>query len=415
MSCSKRAARRLGLLTTLGIGACSGQSQAEKLTPPEVEVSTNALPQVLNLVAEARGDEYVLSFDVLDDDAWVGVAVFGKRAGEADFSDVSSSLSGDVGEKVAVGVAKSIVAPGLAEYAELELRVTDLEAFRQDVVQAVSADRIRHDVEQLTGVRHHSSPALLEETRRYIQAEFRRFQLQASHQDFVWRTISALNLIGRHRGEASDGGTVIVCAHFDSIATTPGADDNASGTAGVLEAMRVLSQYGFENSIDFIGFDLEEHGLVGSKRYVSEVVGGQKIFGVFNFEMIGYPCRSDECKHLSLPDTSILNIALPKFGALRRMFDANGARYVPDLDIRSVEADSNPNFLRSDHAPFWTANIPALFITDGANFRNPHYHQESDTPETLDFEFARNIVATTVLTVMDLARVKRTTAVGFEL
>ncbi|MEL6185821.1 MAG: hypothetical protein AAFU79_14455, partial [Myxococcota bacterium] len=145
MSCSKRAARRLGLLTTLGIGACSGQSQAEKLTPPEVEVSTNALPQVLNLVAEARGDEYVLSFDVLDDDAWVGVAVFGKRAGEADFSDVSSSLSGDVGEKVAVGVAKSIVAPGLAEYAELELRVTDLEAFRQDVVQAVSADRIRHD------------------------------------------------------------------------------------------------------------------------------------------------------------------------------------------------------------------------------------------------------------------------------
>lgn len=75
----------------------------EKLTPPGVEVSANALPQVLNLVAEARGHEYVLSFDVLDNDAWVGVAVFGKRAGEADFSDVSLSLSGDVGERVAVG------------------------------------------------------------------------------------------------------------------------------------------------------------------------------------------------------------------------------------------------------------------------------------------------------------------------
>lgn len=385
------------------------------LTSPTSQVTINSLPQIENLVIQQNGSEGSMTFDIIDDNESVAITVYGRKSGETLYTDISSLFTGDVGTSVSVETGKSILAEDLSGYEFLEIRASDIVAFKQAVVNIVSEDRIKHDVQQMSGIRHYAIPQLLNQTRTYIENEFEKHQLETSRHTFNWNNVGATNLIGRCQGKEDPDKTYIICAHFDSIISTPGADDNASGVAGVLEAMRILSPYEFKYSIDFIGFDLEEVGLIGSKRYVQEIALDQSIVGVINFEMIGYPCRSLECKNLTLPDTSIYNIALPAFDDLRTSFDAAGSQYVPELKISSVVADSDPNFRRSDHAPFWSANIPALFITDGANFRNPHYHQHSDTPETLDYNFAKNIVATAVLTLMDLAEINRTTSKRVEL
>ncbi|MDT0608514.1 M28 family peptidase [Croceitalea rosinachiae] len=386
----------------------------KKLTSPNTNVTINNLPKIENLVVNENGQQ--LSFNIIDDNESVGITLYGKKPGDTDYVNISELFTGDIGTHIAVGANKTITSIELNEYNEMALRVTDLEDFKLDILKTVSENRIQHDIQQLSGIRHYALPQLLNQTRRYIKKEFEKYQLDAALiHSFSWNSISAANVVGHHKGNINDNGTYIICAHFDSVRNTPGADDNASGTAGILEAMRILSQYEFKNSIAFIGFDLEEQGLIGSKEYVNELNTNHDILGVINFEMIGYPCRSAICQDLPLSDTSIYNIALPEFTALRTKFDAIGNEYVPKLKITSVEADNDPNFRRSDHAPFWSANISALFITDGANFRNPHYHQTSDTPETLDYNFTKNIVATTVLTVMDLAGINRTTSVHITL
>ncbi|MEO9511762.1 MAG: M28 family peptidase [Flavobacteriaceae bacterium] len=416
----------LGLMTTI---SCSSDKAAnsgsnlpdgslestDKLTSPKTSVSINRLPQIENLDVIENGNEHNLSFDIVDDNTSVDIAVYGRKSTNEDYVNISDLFNGDIGGPITVGTAKTIISSTLEEYNELQLRVTDLTAFKMDVVKAVSKDRIMHDIQQMNGIRHYTTPLLINKTRTYIMEEFEKYRLEGSMHSFSWNTVAAANVIGHHKGEDNHNGGYIICAHFDSVRDTPGADDNASGTSGVLEAMRILSQYEFESSIHFVGFDLEEQGLIGSQRYVNEIAKNQDILGVINFEMIGYPCRSEICENLQLPDTSIYNIALPAFDAIRTKFDTMGNKYVPELKITSVIADDDPNFRRSDHAPFWSANIPALFITDGANFRNPHYHQNSDTPETLDYDFAKNIVATAVLTIMDLAKVNRTTYVSINL
>lgn len=78
-------------------------------------------------------------------------------------------------------------------------------------------------------------------------------------------------------------------AHYDGVLNAPAADDNGSGVAGMLEALRILANYNFEHSLNFIGFDFEESGLIGSQRYVQNGIKSfEDIQGVLNFEMIGY-------------------------------------------------------------------------------------------------------------------------------
>jgi hypothetical protein len=271
-----------------------------------------------------------------------------------------------------------------------------------ELVAAVDTMRLRADITFMEGPRHYGAgPDLIAATKDYIEDTFRDFGLQASRQSFAYNSVTAENIIGRLPGETREAEVFIIDGHFDTVNTTAGADDNASGVAGMLEAMRILSQVRFERTIKFLGFDLEEVGLIGSLRYVRE---GQAPFdvtlGVLNFEMIGYTCDTPGCDDFAELGNYIHNISDVQSNWLRAEFDLAASTLVPDLIVESTEAvPSNPNFRRSDHARFWDAGIPALFLTDGANFRNPHYHRMSDTVETLDFEFMANVVRVAVATV----------------
>ena len=366
----------------------------------------NIPPRIQLNGSVAQDGNMILDFNLTDkDDETVIVRLFAWNEQTQAYDEVTGNASGDLGENVSTTGSKRISWPIEAGYGHLKLEASNATPpTLQDMVNEVSKARISTDIMLMDGVRHFSQgPELLEKTRAYIEFLFQEHEVQHFRQAFSRSGFDHENVIGSLAGKTEPEKHLQVSGHFDTIANTPGADDNASGTAGMLETMRILSLFEFDKSLDFLGFDLEESGLVGARNYVNLTGRNLDIEGLINFEMIGYTCRSAECEDKPLADTSIYNIAPPQFAALRQAFHQAGADYVPELRISSVEADGDPNFRRSDHAPFWDAGKPALFITDGANFRNPHYHQHTDTESTIDYDFASQIVKTAVVTLARLA------------
>ena len=272
----------------------------------------------------------------------------------------------------------------------------------QEIVDLVSEERLIADISLMDGVRHHSSGpgGQLDRTRDHIRGEISARGLLLTQQLFNYQGDTGFNIIGSLIGSEGPDDYYLIDGHYDTVATTPGADDNASGTAGMLEAMRVLSQFNARRSIRFVGFDKEELGLRGSRHYAATIPPDQTVLGMINFEMIGYTCTTQpEYQAFPNADTSIYNIRSSFAQGMSDVFVAVGNTHVPGLKITSVRDDGDFNFRRSDHAPFWDAGVDALFLSDGANFRTPHYHQASDRLQFLDTEFMANVVRTAVGTL----------------
>jgi Zn-dependent M28 family amino/carboxypeptidase len=268
----------------------------------------------------------------------------------------------------------------------------------------------------------------LQETKDFITGQYTDRGLETFTQDFSYGNYTGQNIIGRYPGTGTTGDTYIVGGHFDTVADAPGADDNGSAVAGVLEAMRVLSQYPTKHTIKFINFDLEEVGLVGSNRYVSNgITNGENVAGMIDFEMIGYYTEVPNTQtfpfgfNLLFPDAYnevgsqqnkgnfITNVGrMGNSSPLMQQYKASAAAYVPALRVVNVESPvAFPSDLgRSDHAPFWIAGKPAIMLTDGAEFRNPNYHSPGDTISTINFTFMTNVVKGTVVTLAELAEVQ---------
>ena len=201
------------------------------------------------------------------------------------------------------------------------------------------------------------------------------------------------NIIAELPGTTRPWEIVLVGAHFDAF--YGGADDNSTGVAAVLELARVLSQYRFERTIRFVGFDLEELGLVGSSRYVEEALGPDEIVASVVFDCIGFysslPGSQRSIPGLPSPTSGDFLAAIGNGVSSRRaseLYALNDAlqltKVVPILAPADGASPVGGNLMRSDHTPFWLTGHDALFLTDTANFRNPHYHQRTDTVETLD-------------------------------
>ena len=154
----------------------------------------------------------------------------------------------------------------------------------------------------------------------------------------------------------------------------PGADDNASGVAAVLEAARILAPYDLDFTVRFIAFSAEEWGLYGSRAYAAGIQGsGQRIRGVINLDMIAYADAMPE-------DLQI--IVNPQSSWLAIVFLA-GSSYGPVDATLTV----NASFVYSDHSPFWDRGLPALLAIEDNPLTNPYYHQTTDTRDKLQPEF----------------------------
>ncbi|MFN4081893.1 MAG: M28 family peptidase [Saprospiraceae bacterium] len=342
-------------------------------------------------------------------------------------------VSGAVGYPIFSGQDKQIVcsyiAPGLSPPLRFRLVVDDKKAFDLGLL-ATEADsnRMRGNLEFLEGIRHYAaSVQQLNDARDSLRNLFDGLGLRRYSQSFNFAGTVGENIIGDLPGVAAAEQVVIIDAHYDTVNNSPGADDNGSGVAGVMEAARILSRYPFQKTMRFIGFDFEESGLVGSTRYVNQggIQSGESILGVFNFEMIGYYSEAPNSQSLPggfsllFPDAYnqvaanqfrgdfLTNVGNVNATSLANLLSASAAQYVPDLKVITVLAPGNsaiaPDLRRSDHAPFWDAGYKALMLTDGANFRNPHYHTPSDLIDnTIDFGFMRRVVQATVVAAAQL-------------
>lgn len=208
---------------------------------------------------------------------------------------------------------------------------------------------------------------------------------------------------------------IIIGAHYDTVPGSPGADDNASGIAVLLSMAKALSNTPLSRPVRLIAFDLEEYGLLGSRAYVDALKAqSKKVHFMISLEMLGYiDSRPGSQSYPSIvknfyPDVGnfialIGNLpSIPKMYRIKRSLQASGApcEWLPvPLKGRPL-----PSTRRSDHAPFWDYNCPAIMITDTADFRNPHYHQPSDTIETLDINFISHIATGLVNAIATMAR-----------
>jgi aminopeptidase YwaD len=239
------------------------------------------------------------------------------------------------------------------------------------------------------------------------------------------------NIIIELPGRELSSEVLILTAHFDAVPDSPGADDDGTGVAAVLELARVLKGRPLKRTIRLILFNQEEVGLLGSIRYVSSIrksveAKEQTIIGMVTLDMLGSFTDAPNSQRSPIP--SIPGIFEPPtvgdFIALattkkhapfaerldREMRQAEptlktlvAASFVPDLPLTPRD------LLRSDHAPFLSIGLPGVIMTDTSNFRNPHYHQPTDTVETLDgdrFSKVVRAVAAAAIAIAENANVE---------
>ena len=207
---------------------------------------------------------------------------------------------------------------------------------------------------------------------------------------------------------------ILVCAHYDSVAGCPGADDNASAVAAMLGCARACASISPRPDVGFVSFNREEDGMLGSQDFI-EWMGASKlpVKCVHVLEMVGY--ASEQAGSQRIPPGLPVRVSdKGNFLALLanrrsyRVLDAVLARastYLPDFPVVGLRVTAGlekyfPVLLRSDHAPFWQRRMPATMWTDTSEFRNPFYHLPGDTPQTLNYAFLRSVTQLLIASVV---------------
>jgi aminopeptidase YwaD len=282
------------------------------------------------------------------------------------------------------------------------------------------SDRLREHLSALVGDRHPATcPEGLRAAADYLAGQFHALGLQVTTHAFEALGGCYRNIIGTLdpcAEPSSAASPLLIAAHYDTVPLSPGADDNASGLAVMLEAARGLSRTGLGRPVRFIAFCLEEEDLLGSRAYAAQLRAGREdILGAIVLECVGC-ARSGEGSQQAPPG---LPLAVPTVGdflgiignqasaALAASVERAGARRVPGLKTVSLllpgQGEGFPDTRRSDHAAFWQHGYPAVMLTDTANYRNPHYHQRTDVTSTLDLEFMDRVASLVAAACLELA------------
>lgn len=282
---------------------------------------------------------------------------------------------------------------GLARNASMG--VLDVNPSIADMVALVSQGDITTYIQTLQNfTTRYSYTTECENASVYIYNQLNSMGLDVEYQDFG--NNMADNVIATQYGIVDPTRIYIICGHYDSTSddplnNAPGADDNASGSAAVLEAASILNQYEFNYTIKYICFAGEEQGLHGSEFYAAEAVsGGEDILGVINLDMIGYEDVDPE--DLDIFGDSGSEWLVDKFIFAAQTYTSLGT-------VKTI----NPNMVWSDHAAFWDEGYSALCGFEDFYFTNPNYHKTLDTIDTLDLSFTEEVTKAAVACLAELA------------
>ncbi|HET9426030.1 MAG TPA: M28 family peptidase [Gemmatimonadaceae bacterium] len=286
--------------------------------------------------------------------------------------------------------------------------------------QSASSEQLRAHVEMLAGrigERNYMRLGALDSAATYVHQVFAALGYTVTEQTYVaggktYRNIEAV-LPGRSRAKE----IVLVGGHYDSVFDSPGADDNASGMASVLELARLMRSVAGERTLKFVAFANEEPPFFYSDSMGSLVYAraararGDDIVAMLSMETLGY--YTDSAGTQKYPP--ILGWFYPDRGSYVGVVGNIGSRSLVHRVIRDFRASAQfpsagaaaptqlPGIAWSDHWSFWQAGYDAVMITDTAPFRNPNYHEISDRPASLDYDRMARAVHGVAAAVRSLA------------
>jgi hypothetical protein len=264
----------------------------------------------------------------------------------------------------------------------------------------IDPSRLWKHVETLAGERDGESDRAF--ARDYISKQLQASGFSPKLQPFDGGT----NVFAEKKGTDSNVGKILVAAHYDSVPNSPGADDNATGVAVVLEVAHLLGSRPAPRTLQVAFFDREEIGLLGSLAFTGSEARLKDLQGAIVLDMVGYACRTPGCQQYpegltSEPFLNAAGVTSPDKGEflavvgdaehplLLTTFSESRKAGLPPVVTLPVPLKGllTPDVLRSDHAPFWYKGVGAVLVTDTANLRSPHYHQPSDTLANIDRPF----------------------------
>ncbi len=275
-----------------------------------------------------------------------------------------------------------------------------------DTGEAALAERLKKHVAAVASAEHNTrTPERLEAAARTIEAELAAMGYAVNRQPFdsgdgMVRNLEAL-LAGSGRR------SIVIGAHYDSVFGAPGANDNASGVAALLELARALRGWQPRHALRFAFFVNEEppyfkSAVMGSRVYADELLArGERVAAMFSLETIGYYSERPGSQRYPFP----LGFFYPERGDFLAFVANLASRPLLHQAIAAFREQARfpsegvaapaiiPGIDWSDQWSFWRRGVPALMITDTAPYRYPHYHLPSDTPDKLDYDRLARVVA----------------------
>ena len=260
----------------------------------------------------------------------------------------------------------------------------------------------------------------LEKAARYIERVLAGYGYQPVPQQFPVRGKDVRNIEATIEAAKPDAETIVVGAHYDSAIGTPGANDNATGTASVLELARLLSPLAGKSGkrirlVLFVNEELPYFGTddMGSLQYAKKLAErSERVTAMYSLETLGYYSDAAGSQRypapfgLVLPDRGDFISFVGMLGSRPLLQDAMRSfrSHTPFPTIGGVSPGFIPGIAWSDHWAFAQHGFQALMITDTALFRYPHYHKPTDTPDKIDNERLARVVKGIERVVRDQAR-----------
>jgi Zn-dependent M28 family amino/carboxypeptidase len=275
------------------------------------------------------------------------------------------------------------------------------ETFEMETIKKNVRDTVEHLAVRI-GQRSYRDLEKLARTAGYIEDRLHSYGCKTKRQPYDYKGNAYYNIITEVKGTDSTKDSILVIgAHYDTVEGTPGADDNASGVAGLLELARLTAQKPLPRTVRFVAFTLEEPPAymthhMGSYVYAESLHNeGAKVHGMISLEMLGYYCDEEGCQYYP---ASLFKLFYPKTGNFAAFVGNFSSKEFTDkvktafVSVSGFPAESLsgvsiiPGVDFSDHRNFWKFGYPAFMITDTAFYRNPNYHDAGDTADTLDYE-----------------------------
>jgi Zn-dependent M28 family amino/carboxypeptidase len=271
-------------------------------------------------------------------------------------------------------------------------------------------ERIRRHVETLAldiGERNLWRYAALMRAAEYIEAEFAVSGYSPTRQTYQVSRLPVSNIEVVLPGEAAPDEAIVVGAHYDTVSGSPGANDNGTGVAALLELARRFARRPLRRTLRFVAFVNEEPPFfqtaeMGSVVYASAArARGDRIAGMLSLETMGYYSSETGSQQYPAPELSGLYPDIGNFigfvanEASRALLESASRAFIgtTSLPLRGAALpEALPGTGWSDHWSFWQAGYQAMMVTDTAPWRYPHYHTAEDTPDKLHFDSLVDVV-----------------------